>query len=253
MEQQTNQSINHRRYTFPAIPGEFNQWKNIHKDRSQQVYIKDMVLVVADLPGTGIGNVLSSNTKQVIQQIQQQTRSHIILYMNRGDNISFVKKAMLAQQAGASLCLIGNHVSQPWPYTMCDSTNEAQTFNLQIPTIMVSQQHGQMIQQLYFQQQHSSGHFNITGNVVVQMNESECCICAESYSSSIEHNNIIIQIQPGCGHYFHESCAIQWLQQHNTCPFCRYELPLEDKDREQQRLLQQRQQQENRNIDEYYG
>ena len=42
-----------------------------------------------------------------------------------------------------------------------------------------------------------------------------------------------------CGHMFHDSCINKWLDMHNTCPVCRYELPTEDSDYE--RMRQQRQ------------
>ena len=31
-----------------------------------------------------------------------------------------------------------------------------------------------------------------------------------------------------CGHIFHPDCLKPWLEQNNTCPVCRYELPLEE-------------------------
>lgn len=31
-----------------------------------------------------------------------------------------------------------------------------------------------------------------------------------------------------CGHIYHEDCLKPWLSNHNTCPVCRFELPLEE-------------------------
>ena len=31
-----------------------------------------------------------------------------------------------------------------------------------------------------------------------------------------------------CGHIYHPDCLNPWLEQHNTCPVCRFELPTEE-------------------------
>ena len=47
-----------------------------------------------------------------------------IAYMERGDGVTFVRKALMAQEAGASAVIIGNNCGV-WPYVMQDSADEA--------------------------------------------------------------------------------------------------------------------------------
>ena len=53
--------------------------------------------------------------------------------------------------------------------------------------------------------------------------ESGCTICKEDY----KENEAVI-LMP-CKHCYHPDCLIPWLEQHNSCPSCRYKL-LSDND-----------------------
>jgi hypothetical protein len=49
-----------------------------------------------------------------------------------------------------------------------------------------------------------------------------CVVCQEEF-----HEGDRLSRLP-CRHRFHKDCVVPWLQQHNSCPTCRYELDTED-------------------------
>jgi len=56
-----------------------------------------------------------------------------------------------------------------------------------------------------------------------------CSVCLTQIEKDAE--TILVP----CGHMFHEPCILKWLDIHNTCPVCRFELPTDDEDYERAR------------------
>merc|ERR1712138_235968 len=50
-------------------------------------------------------------------------------------------------------------------------------------------------------------------------NDEGCVICMNNYHPQ----NIVTELP--CNHYFHQHCINIWLENHNTCPMCRGEVP----------------------------
>lgn len=155
-------------------------------------------------------------------------KKNFILFMERGGGITFVKKALAAQEAGACAVICANHVNA-WPYIMKDSSNEAKRLNLKIPMVMVSKSDGQSLLRLL---RKSDG---VASSIQTQRKpNNECVICSDTFAMG----QTVLRL-PSCHHIFHESCAMRWLQQHNNCPYCRKELPTDDLEYEQERRRRQ--------------
>ena len=66
----------------------------------------------------------------------------------------------------------------------------------------------------------------------------ECSICLTEVNEG--EDTILLP----CGHMFHEACVTKWLQIHNTCPLCRFELPTDDAEYERERNIRNQRREE---------
>lgn len=215
--------------TMEAIPAEFAA-----TDPNLSLDAASSCLVVVAEPRTGRGGQLPFDTLQQVQRMRQRSLS-VVLYMERGDNVSFIQKARLAEAAGAKALVVGNNVGSPWPYVMKDSSpsHGTEVAAVQIPVVMVRQADGQAIVRASKERRESVLHGASLS--MTRMNDHDCIICQEVYNEG----DVAVRI-PACGHVFHEACVMMWLRRSNTCPFCRRELPTEDPEYEHERRRQQR-------------
>ncbi|CAK9311526.1 unnamed protein product [Citrullus colocynthis] len=55
---------------------------------------------------------------------------------------------------------------------------------------------------------------------------NQCAVCLDGFEKGTEVK------QMPCNHIFHDYCLLPWLELHNSCPVCRFELPTDDADYE---------------------
>jgi hypothetical protein len=199
---------------FQTVLGEFGPLSEIKMSKFS---------VILASPRTGKGGLNAETKSKVSSDVKT------IVYMERGDGVTFVRKAILAQEVGASAVIVGNSMSDPWPYVMKDSNGEAEKCVLKIPVAMVKQSDGKKIAE--FCREHPT----VTGDFNIQSLSRDCVVCCDS----LDISQTVLQL-PVCGHIFHESCALVWLTKQNTCPYCRRELPTDDQEYENERRRVQR-------------
>ncbi|CAA7031179.1 unnamed protein product [Microthlaspi erraticum] len=59
-----------------------------------------------------------------------------------------------------------------------------------------------------------------------QEKEGSCPICLEEWSGGD------VAAEMPCKHRFHSKCVEEWLGIHATCPLCRYEMPVDEEEKE---------------------
>jgi hypothetical protein len=150
-----------------------------------------------------------------------------ILYMERGGNMTFVQKAQNAKSIGAKAVICGNNVPI-WPYVMKDSGNQARKDD--VPIFMLKRSDGQIVKRILQVQMNSKSSVAVKVKIEAKRKCNSCIICTEGF-----HTGNVVMRLPLCGHVFHEECALSWLTKHNTCPYCRRELPAENEKYESER------------------
>jgi len=65
--------------------------------------------------------------------------------------------------------------------------------------------------------------------VTEKLLEERCLVCQENFA--LEESALRLP----CDHHFHKDCVMSWLESHCTCPTCRYELPVDDKEYDAER------------------
>ncbi|XP_028404908.1 E3 ubiquitin-protein ligase RNF181-like [Dendronephthya gigantea] len=67
--------------------------------------------------------------------------------------------------------------------------------------------------------------------------KASCPVCLEKY----EKKEVYIELP--CMHKFHEDCILSWLNQTNSCPVCRHELPTDNSEYEEMRIQKEHEKQ----------
>lgn len=75
----------------------------------------------------------------------------------------------------------------------------------------------------------------------------KCVICCEEFQVG---QNVI---KMPCEHVFERECVEPWLKTNNTCPVCRYELPVEDEEYEKERREKMKQSRGEINEVDFFG
>eukprot|EP00979_Chaetoceros_neogracilis_P009495 scaffold2154_cov283-Chaetoceros_neogracile.AAC.41 len=150
-----------------------------------------------------------------------------ILYTERGGGVTFVQKARNAKSLGTIAVICGNHVPV-WPYIMKDSAKKASSDD--IPILMVKRSDGHVIKEILKKASIGNDGNKVMVKIEAKKCATSCIICTEGF----EVGSCVMRL-PLCGHVFHEECCMSWLTKHNTCPFCRRELPAENSEYENER------------------
>lgn len=226
-----------KKYIFPATISEFKPHPpySIHGSLhlSQPIKGAGPIIICTDTTTTTTG----SKTNPSPTPNPSSPSSPVILYMERGQNTFVQKTANASSIPNVNVQgIICSNNNSTWPYTMKDSTGKGG----HLPIVMIQKSDGQILHALLkkkktIMKKNTNTNTSMTLHTQIEAikksnDQNSCIICTDLYNI----NERIIKL-PLCNHFFHERCIMHWLKNHNTCPYCRKDLPLEDKDEEDER------------------
>lgn len=161
-----------------------------------------------------------------------------ILVVRRG-KVSFVAKWKEACRCGAIAVIVLQSEGGMWPFCMSDSANEigsaapsSSSSSRAVPMVMVGYDDALVLESLCFKVGKDAA--ATTGTTIASsvagvcmsfgcsvLEEGvECSICQED----IKEDEDVYKLP--CSHCYHVDCVSLWLEDHRTCPLCRFALPL---------------------------
>ena len=176
--------------------------------------------------------VLSNPIYGQSKLINHESCREALVVFQRGE-VSFARKCMHALEAGVSAVVI-IQTSGMWPFVMTDTADELvkNCVTMDIPVVMISKTDGELLTKLLEEgaklNKKRRGNSSSTESssstlqsAVLRFGHSsiDCSICQDPDQS--------VYKLP-CRHVYHVDCVTSWLQQRNTCPLCRLELPKEE-------------------------
>ena len=156
-----------------------------------------------------------------------------VVLLKRG-KVSFATKTRAAQRSGASAVIV-IQTADMWPFVMTDSAGELlEGPPLSIPVVMISQSDARLVEQIIGSAESGDDSHETCKSLTCCLNfgamAPECSICQEDMNAG----QVVLKLV--CRHAYHEACVRVWLETHNTCPLCRHQMPVEQRQVAQARV-----------------
>lgn len=178
--------------------------------------------------------VLSDPIHGQSKLINHESCREALVVFQRGE-VSFARKCMHALEAGVSAVVI-IQTSGMWPFVMTDTSDELvkNCVTMDIPVVMISKTDGELLTKLLEEgaklnkkrrgNSSTESSSSTLQSAVLRFGHSsiDCSICQDPF----EVDQSVYKLP--CRHVYHVDCVTSWLQQRNTCPLCRLELPKEE-------------------------
>lgn len=131
--------------------------------------------------------------------------------------VTFAKKTLIASEAGCQALIVTQTEGFVFPFEMSDSAGELSlSAPPSMPVLMVHAEDGNLLSKMCSRR---AGATRAKATISIAKRDKDCSICHEEYCL----DEPIVRLP--CRHLYHETCVMQWLESHTSCPVCRASLP----------------------------